>query len=338
MADAGTYAGDIIRSKREAKRMSQRDLAHKIGYSQSAVSQFEKGHEIPPATLDKIASALDIGREILAMAPMWGQHEAAECQPALRYLSEFLGQKKEATYDIWLLGLDNLYNRNSSIGYTNHLVEGVNTKHHKLLTEHIADRSAKGQDVHVPFALDKLTLPLLQNLMQDFMGWAGNLAKEAVTGHGKINIYATGIFEPHDNIMKAYKEWHILAEPWKDVISLHPYVKQSDIAVLASDNLRNLYGRMESNTITLLCESRKIFSPCIACVRHEPLWQLPTPNLVTNASQSPRADWLWLSTDDATRLGEMTRKFAGAVERLEPSPSPPVGAKQVFSPPPGGPH
>ena len=63
--------GDILRQKREERRMTQADLAQRIGITQQNVSSYETGNKIPPlrvvvAAADVFRCSTDemIGREI----------------------------------------------------------------------------------------------------------------------------------------------------------------------------------------------------------------------------------------------------------------------------------
>ena len=59
--------GDGIRKARINKELSQDELAGKVGVTQAAISQFEKGQRLPtPANLKKIAAACDVVVEDLA--------------------------------------------------------------------------------------------------------------------------------------------------------------------------------------------------------------------------------------------------------------------------------
>ena len=63
--------GDILRQKREERRMTQADLAQRIGITQQNVNSYETGYKIPPlrvvvAAADVFRCSTDemIGREI----------------------------------------------------------------------------------------------------------------------------------------------------------------------------------------------------------------------------------------------------------------------------------
>ena len=63
--------GDILRRKREERRMTQADLAERIGTTQQNINSFETGYKIPPlrvvvAAADVFRCSTDemIGREI----------------------------------------------------------------------------------------------------------------------------------------------------------------------------------------------------------------------------------------------------------------------------------
>ncbi len=63
--------GAILRRKREERRMTQTDLAQRIGITQQSVQSYETGYKIPPlrvvvATADVFHCSTDemIGREI----------------------------------------------------------------------------------------------------------------------------------------------------------------------------------------------------------------------------------------------------------------------------------
>lgn len=58
---AETFNPYAVTLARHAKKMSQADLATKVGVTQAAVSHWEKGHRIPEGeVLDKLASVLDV--------------------------------------------------------------------------------------------------------------------------------------------------------------------------------------------------------------------------------------------------------------------------------------
>ena len=60
------YLGDRIKEVRKLRNMSQEDFAQKLGLSQPAVSQFEKGTRQPtPKTIDKICQVLKVSRDEL---------------------------------------------------------------------------------------------------------------------------------------------------------------------------------------------------------------------------------------------------------------------------------
>ncbi len=63
--------GDILRQKREERRMTQTDLAERIGTTQQNVNSYETGYKVPPlrvvvAAADVFRCSTDemIGREI----------------------------------------------------------------------------------------------------------------------------------------------------------------------------------------------------------------------------------------------------------------------------------
>lgn len=63
--------GDILKQKREERRMTQADLAQRIGITQQNVNSYETGYKIPPlrvvvAAADLFRCSTDemIGREI----------------------------------------------------------------------------------------------------------------------------------------------------------------------------------------------------------------------------------------------------------------------------------
>ncbi len=63
--------GDILRRKREAYRMTQADLAERLGVSRQNVNSYETGYKVPPlrvvvAAADVFRCSTDemIGREI----------------------------------------------------------------------------------------------------------------------------------------------------------------------------------------------------------------------------------------------------------------------------------
>ncbi len=52
--------GDILRQKREERRMTQTDLAQRIGTTQQNVNSYETGYKIPP--LRVVVAAADVFR------------------------------------------------------------------------------------------------------------------------------------------------------------------------------------------------------------------------------------------------------------------------------------
>lgn len=63
--------GDILRQKREERRMTQTDLAERIGITQQNINSYETGYKVPPlrvvvAAADVFRCSTDemIGREI----------------------------------------------------------------------------------------------------------------------------------------------------------------------------------------------------------------------------------------------------------------------------------
>ncbi len=50
--------GDILRQKREERRMTQADLAQRIGITQQNVNSYETGYKIPP--LRVVVAAADV--------------------------------------------------------------------------------------------------------------------------------------------------------------------------------------------------------------------------------------------------------------------------------------
>lgn len=52
--------GDILRQKREERRMTQNDLAERLGVSRQNVSNYETGYKIPP--LKVVVAAADVFR------------------------------------------------------------------------------------------------------------------------------------------------------------------------------------------------------------------------------------------------------------------------------------
>lgn len=63
--------GDILRQKREERRMTQTDLAERIGVTQQNINSYETGYKVPPlrvvvAAADVFRCSTDemIGREI----------------------------------------------------------------------------------------------------------------------------------------------------------------------------------------------------------------------------------------------------------------------------------
>lgn len=55
----GFEVGNNIRKRRKSKDYTQRELANKVGVSQSYISQLENGNMPPRELLVKIASVLD---------------------------------------------------------------------------------------------------------------------------------------------------------------------------------------------------------------------------------------------------------------------------------------
>ncbi len=63
--------GDILRQKRDERRMTQTDLAERIGTTQQNINSYETGYKVPPlrvvvAAADVFRCSTDemIGREI----------------------------------------------------------------------------------------------------------------------------------------------------------------------------------------------------------------------------------------------------------------------------------
>lgn len=63
--------GDILKKKREERRMSQSDLAERLGVSRQNITSYESGYKVPPlrivvAAADVFRCSTDemIGREI----------------------------------------------------------------------------------------------------------------------------------------------------------------------------------------------------------------------------------------------------------------------------------
>ncbi len=52
--------GDILKQKREERRMTQADLAQRIGVTQQNVNSYETGYKIPP--LRVVVAAADVFR------------------------------------------------------------------------------------------------------------------------------------------------------------------------------------------------------------------------------------------------------------------------------------
>lgn len=52
--------GDILKRKREERRMSQTDLAERLGVSRQNVSSYETGYKVPP--LKVVVAAADLFR------------------------------------------------------------------------------------------------------------------------------------------------------------------------------------------------------------------------------------------------------------------------------------
>ncbi|MBD5130565.1 MAG: helix-turn-helix transcriptional regulator [Ruminococcaceae bacterium] len=52
--------GDILKRKREERRMTQADLAERIGTTQQNINSFETGYKIPP--LRVVVAAADLFR------------------------------------------------------------------------------------------------------------------------------------------------------------------------------------------------------------------------------------------------------------------------------------
>lgn len=64
--------GDVLRQKREERRMTQNDLAERLGVSRQNISSYETGFKVPPlkvvvAAADVFHCSTDemIGRKIL---------------------------------------------------------------------------------------------------------------------------------------------------------------------------------------------------------------------------------------------------------------------------------
>lgn len=52
--------GDILKKKREERRMSQSDLAERLGVSRQNISSYETGFKVPP--LKVVVAAADVFR------------------------------------------------------------------------------------------------------------------------------------------------------------------------------------------------------------------------------------------------------------------------------------
>lgn len=52
--------GDILRKKREERRMTQEDVAQRIGVTRQNVSNYETGYKVPP--LKVVVAAADLFR------------------------------------------------------------------------------------------------------------------------------------------------------------------------------------------------------------------------------------------------------------------------------------
>ncbi len=52
--------GDILRRKREAYRMTQADLAERLGVSRQNINSYETGYKVPP--LRVVGAAADVFR------------------------------------------------------------------------------------------------------------------------------------------------------------------------------------------------------------------------------------------------------------------------------------
>ena len=73
MSDIGATLGDRIRHLRTERKLSQLDLANRVGVRQSAISAFETGEKSPRLdTLQRIASALGVSTAVL-IVPEEGQ-------------------------------------------------------------------------------------------------------------------------------------------------------------------------------------------------------------------------------------------------------------------------
>lgn len=63
--------GDVLRQKREERRMTQNDLAERLGVSRQNITSYESGYKVPPlrvvvaaAELFRCSTDEMIGREI----------------------------------------------------------------------------------------------------------------------------------------------------------------------------------------------------------------------------------------------------------------------------------
>jgi transcriptional regulator with XRE-family HTH domain len=86
--EPATPLGEAIRRLRRERNLSQQDLADKLGMTNNAVSQFERGVTVPGVyTLIELAAALDVTYGVLFDEPLaLAEHAVAQVRAEVRAL------------------------------------------------------------------------------------------------------------------------------------------------------------------------------------------------------------------------------------------------------------
>lgn len=309
--------GAFLRRLREERELTQKQVAHDLGISQSALSAWESGQTLPPRPqIARIAAVLGVGVDALEAYFEKAESEESYAPRTLGRIhyqaSEHVKRYGPDNLSIWILGATNLSVMEST-----------------YVQERWRANLGRGIDYNLVWFLDLVPEESFRAAIAIFAEIERRVAAEHKAGGGArplgaIHHYATNAFEPPSELMTAlYRQLEeaVAAAGKAAKARVHPYVaavrtaapKPAEAAL--ADAARKLLRCWNPDTGIVFYRPKTITTPPAANIRLMPVAEHIIDGLSPEAEQSQY--WFWLSPRGAARINNAVTAFEQAILTLE---------------------
>lgn len=314
------FLGAFLRRLREERELTQKQVAHDLGVSQSALSAWESGQTLPPRPqIVRLAGVLGVGVEALEAYFEKAESEESYAPRSLGRIhfqaAEHVKRYGPDNLSIWILGATNLSVMEST-----------------FVQERWRANLGRGINYNLIWFLDLVPEESFRAAIAIFAEIERRTAAEhkaegGARPLGAIHHYATNGFEPPSELMTAlYRQLEeaVAAGGGKAAKArVHAYVVAIRNASTAPnpaeaalvDASRKLLRCWHPETGIVFYRPRTITTPPAANIRLMPVSEHIIDGLSPEAEQSQF--WFWLSPRGAARINNAVTAFERAIQATE---------------------